>query len=65
MAIINEKCEFYTKVDQVELRTNTSEDKIIVSRLNLSQEQAASLSWLINATGTNTELHFEIKVKGT
>ena len=64
MAEVNEVCEFYTRADQVQLRTQTNGDSVQLKNLKLTQKQATSLAWLVNADGT-VELHFEIKIKGT
>lgn len=64
MATVNETCEFNTRADQVQFRTQTNGDSVHLKDLKLTQEQATSLAWLVNADGT-VQLHFEIKVKGT
>ncbi len=62
MAEIEEEVVFHTKADQVELRLKTNGDMIIMSGINLTQAQATSLAWLVNAD-TEAELEFSVKVK--
>ena len=62
MAEVEEECIFYTRADQVKFHTQTNGDDIHIKNLNLSQRQATSLAWLVNADG-NAELEFQIKVK--
>lgn len=64
MAEIEEECIFNTRVDQVRFHTRTNGDDIHVTGLKLTQEQAASLAWLVNHPPSEN-LEFEIKVKGT
>lgn len=62
MAEVEEECVFHTKADQVKFHTQTNGDNIRIRNLNLTQAQATSLAWLVNADDT-AELKFEIKVK--
>lgn len=64
MAEIDEECVFHTTADQVELRTKTNGDKLTITKLQLTQEQATSLAWLVNADDS-AELQFQVKIKGT
>ncbi|KKM20610.1 hypothetical protein LCGC14_1643750 [marine sediment metagenome] len=64
MAEVEEEVVFYTKADQVQFRTQTNGDNIYIKNLRLTQGQATSITWLVNADG-NAELEFSIKVKGT
>lgn len=64
MADVEEECTFCTKPDQVKFFTQTNGDKLNIVNLKLTQAQATSLAWLINADG-QTELEFQVKVKGT
>ena len=64
MAEVEEELTFYTKVDQVKFHTQTNGDDIHIKNLNLSQAQATSMAWLVNADGA-VELEFQVKVKGT
>lgn len=64
MATVNETCEFCTRADQVQFRTQTNGDNIQIKNLNLSREQATSFAWLVNSDGA-VQLKFEIKIKGT
>lgn len=59
---VEEECIFHTKSDQVRFQTQTNGDSIIIQNLKLTQAQATSLAWLINADG-NAELEFQAKVK--
>jgi len=61
MATIDEICVFVTKADAVSLTTSTNGDKLCISNLELSKEQASSLAWLINHEAT-TNLKFRIKL---
>lgn len=64
MAEVNEECVFDTKADQIRFLTQTNGDKIIIQNLRLTQEQATSMAWLVNADGT-VKLEFQVKVKDT
>ena len=59
---IEEECIFTTKADQIRFQTQTNGDSIIIQNLKLTQSQATSLAWLVNADGT-AELEFQVKVK--
>lgn len=63
MAEVDEEAIFHTKTDQVQFRTQTNGDNIHIKNLKLTQTQATSIAWLVNADG-NAELEFSIKVKG-
>ena len=63
MAEVEERVEFYTRADQVKFVTQTNGDKIIIDKLDLTQDQATSLAWLVNADN-QVELSFEVKIKG-
>jgi len=62
MPEINETCEFETKADQIQFHTQTNGDKIRIDGIHLTQEQATSLAWLVNADD-NAILKVEIKLK--
>lgn len=64
MAEVDEEAVFYTKTDQVQFRTQTNGDSVHIKNLMLSQSQATSLAWLVNADG-QVELEFSVKIKGT
>ena len=64
MPEIESECIFHTKADQIKYVTLTNGDSIHIKNLNMTQEQAASMAWLVNADDT-TELEFQVKVKGT
>ena len=62
MATVSETCEFETVADQLQFTTQTNGDTLIIRNLKLTQEQATSLAWLVNADNEGT-LSIEIKVK--
>ncbi len=62
MAEVEEECTFHTRADQVKFFTQTNGDKLNIKNLKLSQNQATSLTWLINADNQN-ELEWQVKVK--
>ena len=64
MPEIEEECIFYTRADQVQFSTQTNGDTIRIKNLTLTQKQATSFAWLVNADGT-AELEFQVKIKGT
>ncbi len=59
---LEEECTFETTADMVQLTTKTNGDKIIVQNLHLTQAEATSLAWLVNADGAAV-LEFSIKLK--
>ena len=63
MPEVEEECIFHTKVDQVKFHTQTNGDNIHIKNLRLTQAQATSLAWLVNADGA-VELEFTVKIKG-
>ena len=64
MAEIEEEVIFHTKADSIEFKTRTNGDTLFIHTLRLTQAQATSLTWLVNADN-NAELEFQVKVKGT
>lgn len=64
MPEVEEELTFYTRADQVQFHTQTNGDSIHLKNLKLTQAQATSMAWLVNADGA-IELEFQIKVKGT
>lgn len=62
MAEIDEEITFETVADQVEYRTQTNGDTIRIKRIAFTQEQAASMAWLVNADD-EAILEFQVKVK--
>ncbi len=64
MAEVEEEVTFHTRADQVRFHTQTNGDNIHLKNLKLTQEQATSIAWLVNADN-NAELEFQVKVKGT
>lgn len=61
MATIDEICTFVTIADSVKFETNTNGDKITITNVNLSKDDAASLAWLINHDAS-TDLKIRIKL---
>ncbi len=64
MAEIEEEVTFHTVADQVQFNTQTNGDRLHLRKLALTQGQATSLTWLLNADN-GIELEWQIKVKGT
>ena len=62
MPEVTDKCTFELTADQIEFRTQTNGDFVYLKGLRLTQEQATSLTWLINS-GEETVLKIRIKVK--
>lgn len=64
MAEVEEEVKFHTMVDQVKFHTQTNGDNIRIMNLKLTQGQATSLAWLVNADG-QVELEWQVKIKGS
>ena len=64
MAEIEEELTFHTKADQVQFNTRTNGDGLRINNLALTQTQATSMAWLVNADN-EAELEFSVKVKVT
>ena len=64
MAEVDEECVFLTRADQVQFHTQTNGDTIRIKNLKLTQKQATSFAWLVNADDT-AELEFQVKIKET
>ena len=62
MAEIDEEVVFETRADQVEFKTKTNGDSLHIVGLELTQDQAASLAWIVNS-GNAAVLEFEVRVK--
>ncbi len=62
MAEVEEEVVFHTSADSIEFKTKTNGDSIFIHTLHLTQAQATSLAWLVNADN-NAELEFQVKVK--
>ncbi|GAF81853.1 unnamed protein product [marine sediment metagenome] len=62
MPEVESECIFHTRADQIEFKTRTNGDTIFIMGLKLTQAQATSMAWLVNADGT-VELEFNVKVK--
>ena len=61
---VEEECIFHTRADQVQFTTQTNGDRLFMKNLKLTQGQATSIAWLVNADN-NVELEFQVKVKGS
>lgn len=61
MAEIDEEIVFVVKTDGLKFTTQTNGDMLIITGLEFSKEQAASLAWLVNSTNN---LVVEIKLQG-
>ena len=64
MVEVEEELTFFTKADQVQFSTQTNGDGIRINNPKLTQTQATSMAWLVNADN-GAELEFVVKVKGT
>ena len=64
MAEVNEICVFEVGTDQVTFNTKTNGDSVRITGLELTQEQATSLAWLINSS-EETTLRIRIKIVGS
>ncbi len=62
MPEIPENCEFEVGADQIELKTRTNGDSIYLSSLNLTQENATSLAWLVNHQQHDQKLKVEFRL---
>ena len=61
MPQIPDVCEFEVAADQIAFQTITNGENIEIKNINMTQNAAASLAWLIN---TDNHLTIEIKIKG-
>lgn len=61
MPEIPDVCEFEVAADQITFQTITNGENIEIKNINMTQNAAASLAWLIN---TDNHLTIEIKIKG-
>ena len=64
MPEVESECIFETRADQVKFITQTNGDSIHIKDLQLTQAQATSFAWLVNADDIAV-LEFQVKVKGT
>ena len=62
MPEVEDECTFHTRADQVKFHTQTNGDNIHIKNLKLTQDQATSIAWLVNADN-NAELEFQVKVR--
>lgn len=63
MPEIESEVTFEVVTDKVVLHTMTDGDTLVLNGLELTKEQAATLSWLINYP-TETVLEVQVKLKG-
>lgn len=59
MATIPETCEFVCNSDKAYMQTNLNGDTITIAGVHLSQDNAATLAWLMNQ---DSNLKIEIKI---
>jgi len=64
MAEVEEEVTFHTRADQVKFITQTNGDKIRIDKLELAQGQATSITWLVNASNSDLQLEWQVKIKG-
>ena len=62
MAEVEEELVFHTAADQLVFLTKTNGDSLRINDLKLTQTQATSMAWLVNANNAG-ELEINIKVK--
>ena len=62
MPEVESECIFETRSDQVKFITQTNGDSIHIKDLQLTQKQATSFAWLVNADDTAV-LEFQVKVR--
>lgn len=62
MPEINDEITFETEADQVQFRTQTNGDQIRIEGIDLEQDEAATMAWLVNAD-SDAILEINIKVK--
>lgn len=62
MAQVAETVTFYTKADQIHFQTRTNGDELHILNLKLDQDQATSVTWLINSDDEH-ELEVKIRIK--
>ena len=53
-------CTFEVRADKVGLKTKTNGDAITIDGLNLSQDNAASLAWIVNSGQNDQKLKIAI-----
>ena len=63
MPEIENEVTFTIPVLNLYFATQVNGDKLVISNIELTREQASSLAWLINTRPENTELEVNIKVK--
>ncbi|MCJ7828712.1 MAG: hypothetical protein MUP81_03105 [Dehalococcoidia bacterium] len=59
MPTLNEVCEFTVPAVSFILHTQVNGDTLVLEKLELSKEEAASLAWLIN----HPEAMLKVKIK--
>lgn len=60
MPKISDVCEFVVQPSQTYLQTNINGDTLTIAGVHFTQEQAASLGWLLNGT---EDLKIKVKQK--
>ena len=63
MPEIENEVTFTIPVLNLYFATQVNGDKLVISSIELSREQASSLAWLVNTKPETTELEVNIKVK--
>lgn len=61
MPEIPNSCEFEVAADQIVFSTKTNSDHIEFDNVDMSQDAASTLAWLVNS---DNHLTIEIKIKG-
>ena len=59
MPEIEDEITFDVEIDGAGFTTKTNGDILIINKLNLSREQAASLAWLVNSS---QKIQFTVKL---
>ena len=62
MPEVESECTFETKADQIQFKTQTNGDEIRLRGIHLTQGQATSMAWLVNAP-VNAILEIQVRVK--
>ena len=64
MPEIENEVIFEVPVTSLYFATQCNGDKLVLSNLELTQQQATSLAWLVNAKPDTTKLEIQIKLVG-
>ena len=65
MAEISEEVTFEIPVLNLYFATQVNGDKLVLSDIELTREQASSLAWLVNTKPETTKVEMQIKLVGT